>query len=219
MANRTLLRVLVPEMARNQTGNVAKTIQEYLWQKQVAGLTIRRSLTGLADYTARQDNVLEDSAFNNDPLILEAVLPNEQLAQVLPTIKSMVVERGEVTTVPEEADNKLKNNLSEHMNVKIFMKNVKQSDGRDDLDVVLNTLQEAGIDWVSVTKGIKGFGKERKQYSPKFSFSKNVPVVIDIFMTEQQAQVLLPELEAAVTEGVVFKTSASLVIKNEGVRR
>ena len=215
MANRTLLRVLVPEMARNQTGNVATLIQRYLWQKQVAGLTVRRSLTGLADYTARQDNVLEDSAFNNDPLILEAVLPNEQLVQVLPTIKSMV-ERGEVTTIPEEADDKLKNNLSDYMNVKIFMKNVKQSDGKDDLDVVLNTLQEAGIDWVSVTKGIKGFGKEHKQYSPKFSFSKNVPVVIDIFMTEQQAQTLLPKLEIAVTEGVVFKTSASLVIKNEG---
>lgn len=218
MANRTLLRVLVPEMARNQTGNIAEEVQKYLWQKQVAGLTVRRSLTGLEDYTSRPDNILEDPAFNNDPLILEAVLPNEQLAQVLPTIKPMV-ERGEVTTVPEEADDKLKNNLSEHMNVKIFMKDVKHPDGKDDLDVVLNTLQAAGIDWVSVTKGLRGFGKERKRYSPKFSFSKNVPVVIDIFMTEQQAQALLPELEAAVTEGVVFKTSASLVIKNEGVKR
>lgn len=218
MAKQTLLRILVPELAQNSTGNIAEEVQKYLWQERVAGLTVRRGVTGIADHAAREDNVLEDSAFNNDPLILEAVLPNEQVDEVLPTI-SQLVTRGEVTTIPEEADDKLQNNLSEHMNIKIFMRDVKQADGKSDLDTVLTTLQENGIDWVSVTKGLKGFGSEHKLYNPKFTFSKNVPVVIDIFLTEQQAQTVLPLLEEAVSEGVVFKTSASLVIKNEGVKR
>ena len=218
MGERTLLRVVVPEMARNDAGNIGDQIQKYLWEQQVAGLTVRRSMTGLADYAARQANVLEDAAFNNEPLIFEAVLANQQVEEILPTIKQ-IVSRGEVTTVPEKADERLANNVSEHMNVKIFMRDVKVKDGKSSLDTVLEILQEHGIDWVSVTKGIRGFGKERKQYSPKFSFSKNIPVVIDIFLTEQQAREILPLLEETVVEGVVFKTSASLVIKNEGVKR
>nr|WP_246224829.1 DUF190 domain-containing protein [Lentilactobacillus kribbianus] len=98
------------------------------------------------------------------------------------------------------------------------MRNVKARDGRSELDLVLEILQQNDIDWVSVTKGIRGFGQRKEQYNPKFSFSKNVPVVVDIFMTEQQARAVFPPLEATVSEGVVFKTSASLVIKNEGAK-
>lgn len=217
MAAKALLRVIVPEMARNSRGNILEQVQTYLWQQQVAGLTVRRSMTGISNDATRQSSVLEDAAFNNLPLILESVISDEQLHNVLPTIKR-IVTKGGVTTVPEEADQQLANNVSNHMNVKIFMRNVKARDGRSELDLVLEILQQNDIDWVSVTKGIRGFGQRKEQYNPKFSFSKNVPVVVDIFMTEQQARAVFPPLEATVSEGVVFKTSASLVIKNEGAK-
>ncbi|WP_172187589.1 hypothetical protein [Lentilactobacillus kribbianus] len=69
MAAKALLRVIVPEMARNSQGNILEQVQTYLWQQQVAGLTVRRSMTGISNDATRQSSVLEDAAFNNLPLI------------------------------------------------------------------------------------------------------------------------------------------------------
>lgn len=214
-----LIRILVLEMAENANENLANQIEQLLWDNHVGGLTTRRSQQGIAELGKLHTSILEDNTFNDLPLVIESVMEESTLKRLMPQLKTIVNE-GEVAIVPENTNfHNFERDATEHMNVKIFMRDVKLPNEKMESDVVMETLQNAQIDWVSVTKGIRGYGRQGKKYSPVFSFSKNVPLVIDFFVTEQQAEEVLPTIEETVSEGIVFKSTASLVIKNDEVKK
>ena len=69
-----LLRIVVNEQQHEKREQTCKAILSYLWEQGVPGATMRRGAAGLDDKGTIYYDILEDTYFNNLPIIIESIL-------------------------------------------------------------------------------------------------------------------------------------------------
>lgn len=69
---------------------------------------------------------------------------------------------------------------------------------------VVEFLRKRGVTGATVFRGIEGFGSHHELHIAKaFSFSANLPILIEVVDDEEKLRPLLPELETMIGEGLI----------------
>ena len=77
---------------------------------------------------------------------------------------------------------------------------------------ILNRCRQAGIEMVTVYRGIEGYGASTRIHRRGLlGRSKDAPIVITAVATEEKIQALLPMLNEIVDEGLIAISSAELI--------
>lgn len=173
-------------------------------------MTIRRSELSL-DYQCKLHScTLEDIAFNNLAIIVETVADNSQIIKV----KQELVENmlhGQISIVNElEGEGK---KMYSYFVVKVYTKEYNSWFKKEEYEKVLNFFQKKKVMWATVTKGVVGYGRDRVVHKQGiFSFSEQMPIVIECIVSSQYLKDLLEELKLIVDEGVIFTTPANIIM-------
>jgi len=207
----SLLRIVVGEQEHNiHSRNAYEWVRKFLWEKGFPGLTIRRSELSL-DYQCKSHScTLEDIAFNNLAIIVETVADNSQIIKV----KQELVENmlhGQISIVNElEGEGK---KMYSYFVVKVYTKEYNSWFKKEEYEKVLNFFQKKKVMWATVTKGVVGYGRDRVVHKQGiFSFSEQMPIVIECIVSSQYLKDLLEELKLIVDEGVIFTTPANIIM-------
>ncbi len=72
--------------------------------------------------------------------------------------------------------------------------------------------REIGIAGATVTKGIMGYGADRRMHTNKlFDLSENLPVVVEIIDTDENIKKLRPYLDEAISKGFITMEKVHVV--------
>jgi len=206
-----LLRIVVNEQQHEKREQTSKTILSYLWQQGVPGATMRRGDAGLDESGYIYYNILEDTYFNNLPIIIESVIDTLIINRIEGGIKTLV-KHGQISIV-KGIDNV---DISEHdfFVVKVYTsENKKKLLDKDEYEKILTFLQKKKAIWATVTKGISGYGRDHKIYNQHlFSTSEHMPLVVECIVGKDNLSYLLDELKSVVTDGIVFTAPVDVIL-------
>lgn len=207
----SLLRIIVGEQEYNaDLHNVYEWIRKFLWEKGFPGITIRRGELSLDYQSGMHSYIIEDVAFNNLAIILEAVADDSKIAKVKQElIKNM--PHGQVIVIKGMEENNMESH--DYFAVKIFTKEDNSWFKTEQYQKVLNFFQSKDVIWATVTEGIVGYGKDRViQKKRIFSLSQKMPVVIECVVPSGSLKDLLEKLKDLVVEGAIFTTPIDMIM-------
>lgn len=207
----SLLRIIVGEQEYNaKSQNIYKWVRKFLWQKGFPGLTIRRGELSLDYHSGMHSFTIEDVEFNNLAIILETVADDSQIEKV----KQELIENmphGQVSVIKGVEEKEME--MHEYFVVKIYTKENNSWFKKEKYEKTLDFLQKKKVVWATVTKGIIGYGKDRVVHKQGiFSFSEQMPVVIECVVSSEYLKDLLKELKIIVKEGAIFTTPVDMVM-------
>ncbi|MFL0195357.1 DUF190 domain-containing protein [Clostridium sp. WILCCON 0269] len=207
----SLLRIIVGEQEYTANShNAYKWIKKFLGKKGFPGLIIRRSELNLDYQSGLHSFTLEDVAFNNLAVILETVASNRQIEKVKQELTGNMIH-GQVSVVKgmEEKDME----MHDYFVVKVYTKENDLWFKREEYEKILDFFQNTKVIWATITKGIVGYGKDRVVHKQRmFSFSEQMPIVIESIVASQYLKDLLDELKIIVKEGVIFTTPVNMIM-------
>lgn len=205
-----LLKIVVSEQQHEKREATSKKILSYLWEKGVPGATMKRGAADLDYRGAIHYDLLEDTYFNDLPIIIESVLDEEKLGEIREGLKQMT-EHGQISLI--EGINETDLGAHSHFIVKVYTREGSKLIKKDDYEKILALLQKHNAIWATVTKAIAGYGSDRIIHSQHiFSASEHLPLVIECVVAGEHLAPLLEELKMVVAEGAVFTAPVELVI-------
>ena len=182
-----LLKIVVNEQQHEKRNATCKKILTYLWEQGAPGATMRRGEAGLDYRGILNYDLLEDSYFNDLPIMIE------------------------ISSVEGINENNLKNHS--HFIVKVYTRESSKLIKKDEYEKILLLLQKHKAIWATVTKAIAGYGSDRVIYGQHlFSPSEHLPLIIECVVEREHLSLLLDELKSVVTEGAVFTAPVDLII-------
>lgn len=206
---RCLLRIVVGEQDLIPEHGVYNLVKKHLWKYGFPGLTIRRGEMSLDGRGMIHDAAVEDTAFNDLPIILESVVDYA----LIESCKSELVQQfphGQISVVHGVEENEM--NPQQHYVIKIYTKERNTWFHETEYEKVLQFLKSQGVIWATITKGIAGYGKDRVIHRQNFfSPSQQLPIVIECIVPGAFLPALLEQLKSKLTEGAIFTKSVDLV--------
>lgn len=206
-----LMRIVINEQQHEKKEQTCKAILTYLWEQGAPGVTMRRGAAGIDSGNHIGYDILEDTYYNNLPIITESVLDGALIKKVEGGVKSLV-KHGQISISKgfEETDF----NEHEHFIVKIYTsEHKKKLLKKEEYEKILLFLQKKNVIWATVTKGIAGYGRDHVIYSQHlFPLSEHMPLVVECIVDKDNLPGLLEELNQVVTDGVVFTLPVDLIL-------
>ncbi len=87
--------------------------------------------------------------------------------------------------------------------LRIFLGESDKLDGQPLYEWIVRRARERGIAGATVLRGIEGFGHASRIHTAKvLRLSADLPVVVEIVDTAEKIEAFLPEVDAAVEEGL-----------------
>lgn len=207
----SLMRIIVNEQQHEKKEQTSRAVLKYLWGQGAPGATMRRGHAGIDNEGNIEYDILEDTYYNNLPIIIESVLEEAMMKKLEEGVKSLV-KHGQISIVNgcEKAD------LKDHQYfiVKVYTSEKKKKlISKEEYEKILRFLQTKNVIWATVTKGIAGYGRDHVIYSEHlFALSEHMPLVVECIVDKTCLSDLLQELERVVTDGVVFTLPVNLIL-------
>ena len=96
--------------------------------------------------------------------------------------------------------------------LRIFLDEADRRHDKPLYAAIVDALHEAGFAGATVLKGIEGYGVHKTLHSARvFDFSTNLPVLIEVFESEQKVLAFLPTLREMVDEGLITLENVQLI--------
>ncbi|MEL7569094.1 MAG: DUF190 domain-containing protein [Eubacteriaceae bacterium] len=91
--------------------------------------------------------------------------------------------------------------------LKIYICEDAKYKGHNLYHALIEKMAEIGMAGVTVTRGIEGFGHEKRLYSTRIlDISLKLPVIIEVIDTPEKIEMALPVINDMVDEGLVIVT-------------
>lgn len=205
-----LLKIVVNEQQYDHRNAVCGKILSRLLEQGAPGATMRRGEAGLNQEGDLTYDLLEDSYFNDLPVIIESVMKKADAKKMEEGLKGMITH-GQISII-EGADQCLSGNHT-HYIVKVYTRESSRLIKKDEYEKILQLLRKHRAIWATVTKAVAGYGKDGVIYGRHvFSPSEHLPLVIECIAERECIPPLLDELRSVVTEGAVFTAPVELVL-------
>jgi PII-like signaling protein len=205
-----LLKIVVNEQQCEKREATCRKILTFLWEQGVPGATMKRGEAGLDFRGNLSYDFLEDTYFNDLPIIIESVMDQSAMEKIEGGLKKMA-EHGQISRI-EGVDEKSMDSHT-HFAVKIYTRESTKLIKKDEYEKILQLLQKHQAIWATVTKAIAGYGSDRVIYGRHvFSPSEHLPLVIECVTDRAHLPMLLDDLKAVVSEGAVFTAPVDLII-------
>ena len=79
-------------------------------------------------------------------------------------------------------------------------------------EAILNKVRELGLSGATVLQGVMGFGANSVMHTDKIlAMSSDLPIVIEMVDSREKIQMLLPQLDAMVTEGMITMEEVKVI--------
>jgi hypothetical protein len=87
--------------------------------------------------------------------------------------------------------------------LRIFIGESDRHEGRPLSEWIVRKARERGLAGATVLRGLEGFGAHSRIHTTKVvRLSSDLPIVIEIVDTEEKIEAFLPEIDAAIREGL-----------------
>ncbi|MFQ5628763.1 MAG: DUF190 domain-containing protein [bacterium] len=87
--------------------------------------------------------------------------------------------------------------------LRIFIGESDKHEGKPLFEWIVQKARENGLAGATVLRGLEGFGAHSRIHTAKIlRLSEDLPIVIEIVDTSEKIEAFLPEIDAAVTEGL-----------------
>jgi hypothetical protein len=87
--------------------------------------------------------------------------------------------------------------------LRVFVGESDRHDGRPLYEWIVRRARECGLAGATVLRGLEGFGAASRIHTAKIlRLSTDLPMVIEIVDTREKIEAFLPEIDAAVEEGL-----------------
>jgi PII-like signaling protein len=101
----------------------------------------------------------------------------------------------------------------------IFIGEGDKSGGRPLYEVIVETARRLGMAGATVLKGQLGFGAHSRIHTAKIlRLSEDLPIIIEIVDKPERIQLLLPELEHLMKDGLVTLENIRVLVYTPGKR-
>lgn len=103
--------------------------------------------------------------------------------------------------------------------LRIFLGEDQRSHGKPLYAAIVDALKAAGFAGATVIKGIEGYGRHRAVHAARtIDFSTDLPVLIEVFESEEKVLSFIPVLREMMSEGLITLENVQLVrlSKDEG---
>lgn len=205
-----LLKIVVGEQQHENREATSKKIVSYLLEQGVPGATVKRGTADLDDRGVIHYDLLEDSYFNDLPIIIESVLDEETLEKIKGGLYKMT-EHGQIAVVG--VTDRTDTEQNSHFIVKVYTREGTKLIKKDEYEKILELLGKHNAIWATVTKAVAGYGSDKVIHSQHvFSASEHLPLVIECVVGGDDLPLLLEELKEIVTEGAVFTAPVTMII-------
>lgn len=205
-----LLKIIVNEQQREKQDTTCKKLLTYLWEQGVPGATVRRGEAGLDNRGVINYDLLEDTYFNDLPIIIESVMDKAFKDKIEGGLSGMVTY-GQISSIEGMKEADLENHS--HFVIKIYTRESAKLVKKDEYEQILQLMKKHKAIWGTVTKAIAGYGSDRVIYGRHlFSPGEHLPLVIECIADREHLPLLLDELKAVVTEGAVFIAPVILIM-------
>lgn len=103
--------------------------------------------------------------------------------------------------------------LSEKCQIlKIYISEDSKYKGHNLYHAIVRKLAEVGMAGVTVTRGIEGFGREKRVHSTSIvDLSLKLPVIIEVIDTTEKIDMAIPIVSEMVNEGLMIVTDVKVV--------
>jgi len=207
-----LLKIVVNEQQHEKRDATCRKLLEFLLEQGVPGATVKRGTAGLDDRGSLNYDLLEDSYFNDLPIIIESVMDNVVMEKIEGGLEKMTAH-GQIARI--EGINEENRDGRDHFIVKVYTKESGKLLKKGEYEKVLQLLQKHKAVWGTVTKAVAGYGSDRIIYGQHiFSPSEHLPLVIECIVDKEHLDQLLEELSAIVSEGAVFTAPVDLILNH-----
>lgn len=96
--------------------------------------------------------------------------------------------------------------------LKIYVSEDSKYKGHNLYHAIVHKLAEVGMAGVTVTRGIEGFGHEKRLYSTRIlDISLKLPIIIEIIDTQDKIEMAIPIVSEMVNEGLIIETDVTVV--------
>lgn len=96
--------------------------------------------------------------------------------------------------------------------IKIYISEDSKYKGHNLYHAIVRKLAEAGMAGVTVSRGIEGFGHEKRLHSTSIlDISLKLPVIIEVIDTPEKIEMAIPIVNEMVNEGLVLVTDVTVV--------
>jgi PII-like signaling protein len=96
--------------------------------------------------------------------------------------------------------------------LKIYISEDSRYKGHNLYHALVQQLGEAGMTGVTVTRGIEGFGHEKRLHSTRLiDISLKLPVIVEVIDTSEKIEAVLPLVTEMVNEGLVLVTDVTVI--------
>jgi len=205
-----LLKIVVNEQQQEKKSATCKKILSFLKEQGIPGATMRRAEAGLDYHGNINYDILEDTYFNDLPIIIESVFDNDKLEKLEEGLERMT-GHGQISLMKGADENAMEQ--SSHFIVKIYTKENSRLIKKDEYEKILQLLKKHKAIWATVTKAIAGYGRDGIIYGQHiFSLSEHVPLIIECIVDREHLKKLMTELEEVVLEGAVFIVPAEVAV-------
>src|SRR5947207_15289459 len=124
----------------------------------------------------------------------------EQQSQLLRV--SSAIEN--LSTLPEMKASERMTINEDGVLLRVFIGESDRWEHRPLYEALLAKVRELGLAGATVLRGIEGFGAHSVVHKARLlEMSSDLPIVVEIVDTKEKVEVLLPQIEAMVTEGMV----------------
>lgn len=96
--------------------------------------------------------------------------------------------------------------------LKIYLSEDSKYKGHNLYHALVHKLGEAGMAGVTVTRGIEGFGHEKRLHSTRLiDISLKLPVIVEVIDTPDKIEAVLPLVTEMVNEGLILVTDVTVI--------
>jgi hypothetical protein len=96
--------------------------------------------------------------------------------------------------------------------LKIYLSEDSKYKGHSLYHALVKRLAEEGMAGVTVTRGIEGFGHEKRLHSSRLiDISIKLPVIVEVVDSPEKIEAVIPVVEEMVNEGMVFVTDVEVL--------
>lgn len=96
--------------------------------------------------------------------------------------------------------------------LKIYISEDSKYKGHNLYHALVFKLREIGMAGVTVTRGIEGFGQEKRLHTTRIlDLSLSLPIIVEVIDTAEKIKKAIPVVEEMVNEGLVMVVDACVV--------
>lgn len=96
--------------------------------------------------------------------------------------------------------------------LKIYISEDSKFKGHNLYHAIVRKLAEVGMAGVTVTRGIEGFGHEKRVHSTRIvDISLKLPVIVEVIDTPEKIEMAIPIVNEMVNEGLIIVTDVMVV--------